>query len=120
MHDYRAILRRLALRDDKYIASLLSDESACLELSSLDPRSHALVRLGALIATDAPPAAFMGVTEAALAAGATHEEIVGALIALLPVVGVTRVVAAAPNLGLALGYDVGEALELLDNGDLRG
>jgi len=120
MHDYRAVLRRLALRDDKVIASLLAEESTCLELSGLDARTHAFVRLGALVATDAPPAAFMGATEAAVAAGATHEEIVGALIALLPVVGVPRVVAAAPNLGLALGYDVGEALELLDNGELRG
>jgi hypothetical protein len=37
---------------------------------------------------------------------------VGVLIAMLPVVGVARVVTAAPNLGLALGYDVGEALEV--------
>ncbi len=34
------------------------------------------------------------------------------LIAALPSVGVTRIVAAAPKLGLALGYDVGHALEL--------
>jgi alkylhydroperoxidase/carboxymuconolactone decarboxylase family protein YurZ len=120
MHDYRAVLRRLALKDDRFIASLLAEERACLELSGLDAQSHAFVRLGALVAMDAPPAAFMGATDAALAAGATNEEIVGTLIALLPVVGVTRVVAAAPNLGLALGYDVGEALELLDNGELRG
>ena len=33
------------------------------------------------------------------------------LIVLIPVVGVPRVVAAAPNLGLALGYDVVDALE---------
>jgi hypothetical protein len=38
---------------------------------------------------------------------------VGALIAVMPVVGVARVVSAAPNLGLALGYDVGAALEEL-------
>jgi hypothetical protein len=34
---------------------------------------------------------------------------------LLPVVGVARVVSAAPNLGLALGYDVGESLESLEH-----
>jgi hypothetical protein len=32
----------------------------------------------------------------------------------LPVVGVARVVSAAPNLGLALGYDVGAALEAVE------
>ena len=36
----------------------------------------------------------------------------------MPVVGVARVVSAAPNLGLAIGYDVGDALETLENGDL--
>jgi hypothetical protein len=37
---------------------------------------------------------------------------------VLPAVGATRVVAAAPKLGLALGYDVGQALE--DSGVLLG
>jgi 4-carboxymuconolactone decarboxylase len=52
--------------------------------------------------------------QAGLNAGATYDEIVGTLIAVMPIVGVARVVAAAPNLGLALGYDVGEALEVMD------
>jgi hypothetical protein len=30
---------------------------------------------------------------------------------VMPVVGVPRVVSAAPNLGLAIGYDVADALE---------
>jgi len=54
----------------------------------------------------------MNSVEAALNAGASHNEIVGVLIAVLPLVGISRVVSAAPNLGLALGYDVGEALEV--------
>ncbi|HET8812316.1 MAG TPA: hypothetical protein VFM67_06955, partial [Gaiella sp.] len=55
--------------------------------------------------------------EAALEVGVTREELVGALVAVLPIVGVPRVVSAAPNLGLALGYDVGDALEALENDD---
>jgi len=51
-----------------------------------------------------------------LRAGASHEEIVGTLIAVLPTVGVGRVVTAAPNLGLAMGYDVTDALELVEDG----
>jgi hypothetical protein len=31
---------------------------------------------------------------------------------VLPIVGVPRVVSAASNLGLALGYDVADALEV--------
>jgi alkylhydroperoxidase/carboxymuconolactone decarboxylase family protein YurZ len=41
----------------------------------------------------------------ALAAGATTDEIVGTLLAVAPVAGVARVVAAAPEVALALGYD---------------
>ena len=63
---------------------------------------------------DAAPPSYMSAVEAAGHAGVTHEEIVGALIAVLPVVGVARVVSAAPNLGLAIGYDVGDALERLE------
>jgi 4-carboxymuconolactone decarboxylase len=109
--DYKTTLRRLALRDDGYIESLLADERASAGISTIDPRSHALVRVGALIAIDAAPPSFMSAVDDAVEAGATHEEIVGTLIAVLPVVGVARVVSAAPNLGLAIGYDVGEAFE---------
>jgi 4-carboxymuconolactone decarboxylase len=113
--DYRVILRRLALRDDRYIDMLLAEEATAAAVSELDPRGHALVRIGALIAADAAPPSYMSAVEDAVAAGATYEEIVGALIAAMPVVGVARIVSAAPNLGLALGYDVGAALEAVEN-----
>ena len=50
----------------------------------------------------------------ALAAGASIDEIVGTLIAVAPDVGVVRAVSAAPELALALGYDVNAAFEMLD------
>ena len=50
------------------------------------------------------------------AAGATADEIVGTLMAVAPITGVARTVAAAPEFGLALGYDVDAALESW-NGD---
>ena len=114
MQDYKTTLRRLALRDDRYIESLLGDERGSAALSTLDPRAHALARVGALIAMDAAPPSYMRAVEDAGDAGVTHEEIVGTLIAVLRVVGVARVVSAAPNLGLAIGYDVGDALERLE------
>ena len=39
------------------------------------------------------------------------QEIVGVLIAVAPTVGLARVVSAAPELALAIGYDVDAALE---------
>ena len=56
----------------------------------------------------------MSAVQAGLDAGATYDEIVGTLIAVMPIVGIARVVAAAPNLALAVGYDV-EALEVHDS-----
>lgn len=112
MDDYKLTLRRLAVRDDNLIDALLSEEHANLTLSGLDARSHALARVAALIAMDAAPPSYMSAVTAGLNAGVTKDEIVGTLIAVLPVVGAVRVVAAAPNLALALGYDVAEALEL--------
>ena len=77
----------------------------------LDQKTHALVRLGASLAIDAAPSSYQSNVELALAAGASIDEIVGTLIAVAPTVGLARVVSAAPELALALGYDVEAALE---------
>ena len=114
MDDYRCTLRKLAVRDDRYIEALPQSDRENAARAGIDPQAHALVRMGALIAMNAAPPAYMNAVEAALAAGASHEQIVGTLIAVLPLVGEARVVSAAPNLGLALGYDVGEALEAVE------
>ena len=116
MEDYQVTLRKLSLRDERYIDGLLQTDRANPTMAGIDDRTHALIRIGALIALNAAPPAYMDSVNAALRAGASHEEIVGTLIAVLPTVGVARVVTAAPNLGLAMGYDVSEALELVENG----
>lgn len=114
MEDYKLTLRRLALRDDLFINGLLAEERASPVLSGLDCRAHALVRIATLIAVDAAPPSYMSAVSAGLDAGLSKKEIVGTLIAVMPTVGVARVVSAAPKLGLALGYDVSAALELVD------
>ncbi len=111
MLDYKTTLRKLAVRDNRYVGALLAREDASAVESGLDARTGALVQIGALVAVDAAPPSYMSVAEAALDAGVTHEELVGALLVVMPVVGIPRLVSAAPNLGLALGYDVGHALE---------
>ena len=112
MEDYKLTLRRLALRDDRYIDALLAEKGASPVSSGLDPRTHALVRVASLIAIDAAPPSYMSAVTAGLEAGLSVDEIVGTLIAVIPIVGVARVVSAAPNLALALGYDVADALEV--------
>ncbi len=105
---YEETLRRLAIRDEP-IAETVGGADATA--TGLDRKTRALVRIGALVATDAAEASYLRPVEAALLAGATKEEVVGVLVAVMPTVGSARVVSAAPRLGLVLGYDVDEALE---------
>jgi 4-carboxymuconolactone decarboxylase len=116
--DHEATLRKLAIRDDTFIEKVLACEQTNENASALDAKQHALVRIAGLVALDAAPPSYMASVEAGLAAGLSREEIVGALVALMPVVGVARVVSAAPKLGLALGYDVAAALEEFGPPDL--
>ena len=115
MDGYRLTLRRLAVRDDRLIDTILACEARGAAPPGLDARSLALVRLGALIAVDAAPPSYMSTVEQALHAGVSHDEIVATLFAAMPVVGAPRVVSAAPNIALALGYDVAAALEAVDD-----
>jgi alkylhydroperoxidase/carboxymuconolactone decarboxylase family protein YurZ len=50
-------------------------------------------------------------TARAITAGATDDEIADVLLAIAPVVGLGRMVCAAPDVATALGYDLGAALE---------
>lgn len=73
---------------------------------SLDPRTLALVRLGALVAIGGCSIPSLGaLSDAALDAGASESDVVDVLVAILPIVGTGRVVAAAPRLALTLGHD---------------
>lgn len=114
--EYEDRLRSMAISDERFIESELAMALGNIETSRLDPKSHALVSLAALLAVDAAPASYHCSVESALAAGATVDEIVGTLVAVAPTIGVARVVSAAPELALALGYDVDAALEALDGG----
>ena len=106
------VLRKLAIRDDALLHRVLAEEQCGQpNESSLDPKTHALARIAALIAMDATSPSYLCAVGAARAAGANDDEIVGCLLAVLPILGEPRVVSAAPKLGLALGYDVGAALE---------
>ena len=116
MPDYKETLRRLALNDESFVESVLGMGRDTVNVSQLGAKTHALVRLGASLAIDAAPSSYHANAEMALAAGASIDEIVGTLIAVAPTVGLTRVVSAAPALGLALGYDVEAALETPDEG----
>jgi alkylhydroperoxidase/carboxymuconolactone decarboxylase family protein YurZ len=106
MASYKQTLRRLAVGDDR---------GALADLKELDCRARAFAQLGAMFAIGAGAASYRAGVEDAVAAGATYDEIVDALVAVMPIAGAARVTATAPQLGLALGYDVDAALEALDD-----
>ena len=114
---YKKTLRSLALNDERFVDSVLGMGHDTLEVSGLDKKTHALVRLGAALAIDAAPSSYQATSEMALAAGASIDEVVGTLIAVAPTIGLARVVSAAPELALALGYDLDVALESPEEGE---
>jgi alkylhydroperoxidase/carboxymuconolactone decarboxylase family protein YurZ len=103
--DHRDRLARLASGDRS-----LADE----DTPTLDAATRSLVRVGALVASNAAASSYTRDVDRALAAGATVDQLVDTLVAVGPSVGLARVVSAAPRLAAALGYDVDEALERLD------
>ena len=114
MDDYKERLRGLALHDDRFLGLLQADDSTTSPVVVLGSKTAALVRVAASVAVDAPSSSVQHAVAHALAAGARCAEIVATLEAVVPVTGAARVVAAAPKLALALGYDVEDALEQLD------
>ena len=86
-------------------------------VSGLDERAHALVRLAATIALDAPSSVYSWQVNTALKAGVTEGELIGLLAAVCPTVGSARTVAAAGNLAFALGIDTGSHAGETDDGD---
>ncbi len=107
--DHQEKLKGLSTHDTDIIGSLVSMQLDNIEESGLDPKTHALVRIAALVTLDAAPASFMWQIGMALESGVTPDEILGVLIALAPTIGMARIVAAAPEVALALGLDI-EAL----------
>ena len=113
MSDQERKLRCIAMNDETVIASILELGLETQDASAMDAKTHALVRLAALIVVDAAPPTYQWATEGALSAGASDEEIIGTLITVAPVVGAARVVSAAPEIAIALGYPIDAALEAL-------
>ena len=103
--EQEAFLRRLALCDEATIAPMMT-AGASTATSSLGAQMFALARVAALIGAESGPASYQWAVDSALAAGASEAEIVDVLAAVAPIIGLARVTSAAPELALALGYDI--------------
>jgi len=104
--DTHQTLSGVAMGDTSLLDEVLGLREAQMESIGLDARTFALVKIAALIALDAPPASYLWQVANALDAGATAQDMLGVLRAVLPQVGGPRVMAAAPELMLALGLEL--------------
>ena len=108
---FQETLRRLTIIDEAFVEGQAGLGFSLALASVLDAKTVALLRLGAAVAIGPPGICLEWSTGRALAAGATEDEIVDLLVAIAPVTGLSRVSAAAPEVAIALGYDVVAALE---------
>ena len=111
MPDDEVTLRMLALNDERSIAALLAQSDTGPASGCSDPQMRALVRLAAVIASNGAPASYQSAVDAALAAGAPVDDLIGVLIAVATTIGSARVVAAAPRLARAVGIDIDAAID---------
>jgi alkylhydroperoxidase/carboxymuconolactone decarboxylase family protein YurZ len=108
--------RRLAIGDQRLLASACGLDGTPADLPHLDARTEALLRIASLVALDASPSSFRAEVDGALRAGARLADLVAVLVAVAGIVGSARVVSAAPRIALAAGYDVDAALEEIEVG----
>jgi alkylhydroperoxidase/carboxymuconolactone decarboxylase family protein YurZ len=101
-------LSGISAGDAAMLETAVDIREAHLARTGLDSRTFALVKIAALIALDAPPASYAWQVANALDDGASPEDILGVLRAIAPQVGGPRVVAAAPEIMLALGLALPE------------
>jgi alkylhydroperoxidase/carboxymuconolactone decarboxylase family protein YurZ len=83
--------------------------AASLERTTLDPQTLMLVRFAALVALDAPPLSYDLNLKVAGQLGVSPEQLEGVLMAIAPVVGGPRIVAAAGNILRAVGIEIAVA-----------
>jgi 4-carboxymuconolactone decarboxylase len=110
--DYVEKLHRLAIGDQQIVGEVLEDNDLLRANPVLDPKSVALVRLAALFSVGGAGPSYGVRSDAAVSAGATGAEMVDVLVAVAPVVGTARVIAAAGELATALGHDLEQEFEV--------
>ena len=100
------MLAALAMGDSAVLGEATDLREQLRADSSLDAKTFCLVKIAALVALDAAPASYLWQVRWAIDAGATAREILGVLTAVAPQTGMARVVAAAPEIMVALGLEL--------------
>ena len=95
---------------ERPVLEVLADINAVsLARAGLDPVTLLLVRIGALVAVDAPAASYLMRVGPAVQSGVTFEQVQDVLVAVAPITGAPRVLSAAGNIADALGIVIAVA-----------
>jgi alkylhydroperoxidase/carboxymuconolactone decarboxylase family protein YurZ len=100
--------------DTPVLDTLAEMTAASLEHCDLDPRSLMLVRIAALVAVGAPPASYLLNAPAAGEAGVDVQQVQDVMVAVAPIVGAPRVMAAVGNIARAYGFAIAVSESDLD------
>ena len=96
--------------DDTPVLDTIADMTAAsIARCGLDDDQLILVRLAALAAVDARPVSYLAHIGPSLEAGVTLEQVQDVLVAVAPIVGTARVMAAAEHIAEALGFAIAVA-----------
>ncbi|HEY7467938.1 MAG TPA: carboxymuconolactone decarboxylase [Acidimicrobiia bacterium] len=88
------------------LETVIDINAVSIENAAMEDSTLMLVRLAALTAVNAPPASYLLNLGAAAESGLTMEDARSVLIAVAPIVGTPRVVAAAGAIAEALGIAI--------------
>ena len=103
-------LRGLAQGDPNVLEQVTKMTAGTLERSGLDEETYMLVRIAALIASDAAPISYLVNLGASAEAGIDPSKILGTMVAVAPVIGTARIASAASKMAQAgvLGEELAE------------
>jgi len=103
-------LKGLAQGDPKVLETLTKMTAGTLERSGLDDETYQLVRIAALVASDAAPVSYLVNLGAAAETGVDLSKIVGTMVAVAPVIGTAKITSAASKMARAgiLGAELAE------------
>ncbi len=101
----------LAQGDPKVLETITQMTVGTLDRSGLDDKTYMMVRLAALVASDAAPVSYLVNMGMASDAGVDLDRVVGTMVAIAPVVGTARIASAASKMVRAgvLGAELADA-----------
>jgi alkylhydroperoxidase/carboxymuconolactone decarboxylase family protein YurZ len=96
----------MAIGEAPVLEAVTDINAVSIARTELDPATLILVRLAALVAVDAPPVSYLMHIGPAIDSGVKVEDIQDVLVAVAPITGTPRVVAAARRITDALGLAI--------------